>query len=189
MYQSFAPTPSGRRSSTRAVRAAPAVVIRSTPSAPNPRRRSHTAATRASVSTSSASRSGSSTKSFWVPCPLAKITRSGYLPPRPQRAVDDAGTIGTPSFRVEPVHPVVPAKPRPLPAHVASGAQVCLLPRITEFVGTTARVERRQHLRIPQGPRGGDPVAQALAQSCAYLVDQALIEHRVRAPSQSFIEN
>src|SRR6516164_943944 len=141
MYQSFAPTPSGRRSSTRAVRAAPAA-----------------------VSTSSASRSGSSTKSFWVPCPLAKITRSGYLPPRPQRAVDDAGTIGISSFRVEPVHPVVATKPRPLPPHVASGAQVCLLPRVAQLVGSTARVERRQHLGIAQGPRGGDPVAQALVQ-------------------------
>ena len=74
MYQSSAPTPSGRRSSTPAAVAAAAVVTRNTPSAPKPRRRSHNAATRTGLSVSSAPTSGSSTKSFWVPWPLAKIT-------------------------------------------------------------------------------------------------------------------
>src|ERR1700739_1273492 len=183
MYQSFAPTPSGRRSSTPAVRAAPAVVIRSTPSAPNPRRRSHTAATRAAVSVSSASRSGSSTKSFCVPWPLAKITSSGYLPPGPHRAVDDAGAVGG----GDPLHPVVPEKPGPLPSHVASGAHVRLLARTGELIRPSAGVERRQHLGVPQGARGGDPVAQALAQQPPHLVDQAQIEHRIGAHAQSFI--
>src|SRR6201997_5062906 len=149
MYQSFAPTPSGRRSSTPAVRAAPAVVIRSTPSAPNPRRRSHTAATPAAASVSSASRSGSSTKSFCVPWPLAKITSSGYLPPRPHRAVDDAGAVGG----VDPPHPVVPAKPRPLPSHVASGAHVRLLARVAELIRPASGVQRREHLGIAQRTR------------------------------------
>ena len=45
----------------------PAVVTRSTPSAPSPRRRSHNAATTVGVSVSLASRSGSNTKSFCVP--------------------------------------------------------------------------------------------------------------------------
>src|ERR1700741_1653010 len=138
MYQSPAPTPSGRRSSTPAVAAAPAVVIRSTPSAPSPRRRSHTAATRAAVSVSSASRSGNSTKSFWVPWPLAKITRSGYLPPRLQCAVDDAGAVGGGFKGVEPMHAVVPTKPRPLPPHVAPGAHECLLPRLAQLLGARA---------------------------------------------------
>src|SRR6516162_2957494 len=159
MYQSLASTPSGRRSSTPAVTAAPAVVIRSTPSAPNPRRRSHTAATRAVVSTSPASRSGNSTKSFWVPCPFAKITSSGYLAPGPQRAVDESDALG-----VEPMHPVVTTKPRPLPPHVAPGAQVGLLPRVAQFIRPAAGVERRQYLGVAQGARGGDPVAQALVQ-------------------------
>src|SRR5271166_801933 len=148
MYQSPAPTPSGRRSSTPAATAAPAVVIRSTPSAPNPRRRSHTAATREAVSVSTASRSGSSTKSFCVPWPLAKITSSGYFPPRAHRAVDESGAVCGGFDRVEPVHPVVATKPRPLPSHVASGAHVRLLPRLAQVFGVTAGVERRQHLGV-----------------------------------------
>lgn len=58
---------------------APAVVTRSTPSAPRPRRRSHSAATAAGARSSPACRSGSSTKSFCVPWPLANFTSSGYV--------------------------------------------------------------------------------------------------------------
>src|ERR1700756_3998095 len=163
MNQSFDLTPSGRRSSTPAATAASAVVIRNTPSAPNPRRRSHNAATRAAVSVSSAPTSGSSTKSFCVPWPLAKITRSGYLPPRVHCAVDNAGAVGPGRrARVEPVHPVIPAKPRALPPHIAAGAHVCLLARVAQLVGCTAGVQRRDHLGIAQCTRGGDPLAQAL---------------------------
>src|SRR5271166_6131804 len=152
MYQSFDPTPSGSRSSTPAPTAASAVVIRSTPSAPNPRRRSHNAATRAAVSVSSAPTSGSNTKSFCVPWPLAKITRSGYLPPRVHRAVDNAGAVGLGlRARVEPVHPVVPAKPRALPPHITASAHVCLLARFAQLVGCSsfgAGVQRREHLGV-----------------------------------------
>src|SRR5271168_1315061 len=215
MYQSSALTASGRRSRTPAVMAAPAVVILSTPSAPNPWRRSHNAATRAALSVSSASTSGSSTKSFSVPWPLAKIicatpsirletipaassssariTRSGYLPPCLQCGVDDAGParwVGC--AHIEPVHPVVPAKPRPLPSHVAAGTQERLLPRGTQGFRVTFEAgfaECLEHLGVAQRARCGDTVAQAFAQECAYLVDQALLEHRVGTPDQTFIEN
>src|ERR1700727_3327824 len=123
MYQSSALTPSGTRSSTPAASAAPAVVTRSTPSAPSPRRRSHTAATTAGVSVSAASKTASTTKSFWVPWPFAKITRSGYVPPSPQRGVGVTGGGG-----VEPVDPVVAAKPGPLPSHIATPADARRLP-------------------------------------------------------------
>src|SRR5690242_7368905 len=53
---------------------APSRATRSTPSAPRPARRSHSARTRSGVS-SAPGRSGSSTKSFSVPCPLTNLTR------------------------------------------------------------------------------------------------------------------
>src|SRR6201998_2221339 len=152
MNQSVDLTPAGRRSSTPAATAASAVVIRNTPSAPNPRRRSHNAITRAVVSVSSAPTSGSSTKSFCVPWPLAKITRSGYLPPRVHRVVDnaDAVVLGR-RARVEPAHPVVPANPRALPPHITASAHVRLLTRVAQWVGRPsfgAGIQRREHLGV-----------------------------------------
>src|SRR5579875_960673 len=179
MYQSPGPTPSGSRSSTPAARTAPAVVTRSTPSAPSPRRRSHKAATAAGVSGSSACMSGNSTKSFCVPWPLAKFTSPGYVPPGPYRVVDGAGG------RVEPVDAVVPAKPRALPSHIAAGGNKRGLPG---GVAGAARVEVGDHLGVAQRPGGGHAVAQPAAQQPDDLVDQAGREHRVGAPGQPLIE-
>src|ERR1700761_5898906 len=181
MYQSSARTPSGARSNTPAASAAPAVVTRSTPSAPRPRRRSHNADTTAGVSVSAASRSSSTTKSFWVPCPLAKrITCSGYVPPRLQRR---AGVPGR--SRIQPVDAVIAAKPRPLPSHVAARADERRLPgRVT----VSARIEVGENLRVAQRPGRGDAVAQATAEQCDHLVDQAFGEHRVGALRQSLVE-
>src|SRR5271156_1746096 len=181
MYQSSARTPSGPRSRTPAASAAPAVVIRSTPSAPRPRRRSHNADTTAGVSVNAASRSSSTTKSFWVPCPLAKrITCSGYVPPRPQRRVGVTGCS-----RIEPVDPVIAAKPRSLPSHVAARADER---RLTGRVAVSARIEVGENLRVAQRPGRGDAVAQATAEQCGHLVDQAFGEHRVGALRQPLVE-
>src|SRR5579875_3838198 len=151
MYQSPAPTPSGRRSSTPAARAAPAVVTRSSPSAPRPRRRSHSAATAAGVSANAASRSANSTKSFSVPWPLANSTCSGYGPPHPQRRLRELRGIGRVTD-VDPVNAVVAAKPRPLPAHIATSAEVGLLTRAQQRLpggqATGRLVERRDHLGV-----------------------------------------
>ena len=83
-----------------------------------PRRRSHSAATAAGVSAAWRRRSGSSTKSFCVPCPLANFTCSGYVPPTPQRCRSTLSGSRT----VEPGDAVVAAEPGPLPAHIAAGA-------------------------------------------------------------------
>src|SRR3984957_10611380 len=181
MYQSSALTPSGTRSSTPTASAAPAVVTRSTPSAPRPRRRSHNADTTAGVSVNAASRSSSTTKSFWVPCPLAKrITCSGYVPPRPQCRV---GVTSRGCF--QPVDPVMAAKPRPLPSHVAARADER---RLARRVAVSARIEVGEYLRVAQRPGRGDAVAQATAEQCGHLVDQAFGEHCVGALRQTLIE-
>src|ERR1700733_11052819 len=180
MYQSSALTPSGTRSSTPAASAAPAVVIRSTPSAPSPRRRSHNAATTAGVSVSAASKSASTTKSFWVPWPFAKITRSGYVPPSPQRGVGVTGGGG-----VEPVDPVVAAKPGPLPSQKAPRADERRLPG---GGAVTSRVEVGENLGVAQRPCRGDAVAQAAVEQRDQLVDQSLSEHRLGPPAQSLVE-
>src|ERR1700761_3577553 len=174
MYQSSAWTPSGTRSNTPAASAAPAVVTRSTPSAPRPRRRSHNADTTGGVSVSAASRSSNTTKSFWVPCPLAKrITCSGYVPPGPQRRVGVTGC-----GRIQPLNPVIAAKPRPLPSHVAARADER---RLAGGVAVSARIEVGENLRVAQRPGRGDAVAQATAEQCGHLVDQACGEHRIGA--------
>src|ERR1700742_4835367 len=181
MYQSSPRTPSGTRSSTPAASAAPALVTRSTPSAPRPRRRSHNADTTAGVSVNTASRSSSTTKSFWVPCPLAKrITCSGYVPPRPQRRVGVAGR-----GRIQPVDPVIAAKPRPLPSHVPARADER---RLAGRVAVSAGIEVGEYLRVAQRPGRGDAVAQATAEQSGHLVDQASGEHRIGALRQSLVE-
>src|SRR5829696_647245 len=118
MYQSPADTPSGSRSNTPALNAASARVTRSTPSAPRPRRRSHNAATAAGVNDDRPSGSGNSTKSFWVPWPLANITSSGYVSPYPQCVLHVLGRGA-----VEPADAVVAAEPRALAADIAAGAE------------------------------------------------------------------
>src|SRR3954470_22430521 len=119
MYQSSAATPSGNRSRP----ATPALVTRSTPSAPSPRRRSHNTATAAGVNDSRPSGSGNSTKSFCVPWPLANSTRSGYVPPYPQRVLDVVG-----GRAVEPGDAMVATEPRPLAADIAAGTEKRRLP-------------------------------------------------------------
>src|ERR1700754_4328728 len=153
MYQSPAETPSGSRSNTPAANAAFALITRSTPSAPRPRRRSHSAATAAGVNDSRPSGSGSSTKSFCVPWPLANITFSGYVPPYPQRVVDVAER-----GPVEPRNAVVAAEPRPLTADVAASAEEG---RLAGGRSVAAAVEVVDDLRIAQRSRRGDTFAQA----------------------------
>src|ERR1700749_804178 len=184
MYQSSAVTPSGTRSSTPAASTAPAVVTRSTPSAPRPRRRSHNADTTAGVSVSLASRSGSNTKSFWVPWPLANITRSGYVPPGAQRRGHNLRIISRPAG-IQPLDPVVTAKPRPLAPHVAAGADEG---RFRCSVAVTAGVEVSQNLRVAQRPRCGDAVTQPTVKQRNHFVDQSVGEHRLGTPGQSIIE-
>src|SRR5690349_11342740 len=193
MYQSSAPTPSGTRSSTPADSAAAAVVTRSTPSAPSPRRRSQSAATRDSVRLSSACGSGSTTKSFWVPWPFAKFTCSGYVAPRPLGGVDERRTRRRGRRAdVEPLHAMIPAKPGPLAPDVAAGAEEGLLARLPELIGAGARrtalIQRRHDLGVAQRARSGGPVAQAPVHQRDHLADQALVEHRVGAPGQPLIE-
>src|SRR4029079_8152777 len=117
MYQSPGATPSGTRSNTPAANAASALVTRSTPSAPRPRRRSHSAVTAAGVNDNRPSGSGNSTKSFCVPWPLANITCSGYVAPYPQRVFDVVGSVP-----VQPNDAVVTAEPRALATDITAGA-------------------------------------------------------------------
>src|SRR4029077_18853263 len=156
MYQSPPATPSGSRSKTPAANAACALITRNTPSAPKPRRRSHSAATAAVVNDSRPSGSGNSTKSFCVPWPLANITGSGYVPPYPQRALDIVG-----GATVEPPDAVIAAEPRPRRADIATGAEEG---RVAGGRSVPAAVEVGDHLGIAQCPRRGDAVAQAMAQ-------------------------
>src|SRR4029079_9707141 len=118
MYQSPGATPSGSRSNTPAVNAASALVTRSTPSAPRPRRRTHSAVTAAGVNENRPSGSGNSTKSFCVPWPLANITRSGYVAPDPQRLLDVVGSVPD-----QPNDAVVTAEPRALATDITAGAE------------------------------------------------------------------
>src|SRR5690242_5824907 len=176
MYQSPPATPSGRRARP----AFAAVVTRRTPSAPRPRRRSHRAATAAAVSDSLPSGSGSSTKSFCVPCPLANITSSGYVPPYPQRALDGVGFAA-----VEPGDAVVAAEPRTLTTDVAAGAEVG---ELAGRAAVAAVVEVGDHLGVAEGARRSDAVAQALRQQRLHLGHQAVVEHLVGALGQPVIE-
>src|SRR3954470_18385535 len=176
MYQSPGCTPSGIRSRPAAV----AVVTRSTPSAPTPRRRSHSAATTAGVNGNWPSGSGSSTKSFCVPWPLANFTCSGYVPPYPQRVLDVAGVAA-----VEPADAVVAAEPRSLAADVAPGAEERGLAGARSVA---ALVEVGDHLGVAQGPRRGDALAQPVFQQRLNLADEPVGEHLVRPPRQPLVE-
>src|SRR5689334_6827148 len=177
MYQSPAATPSGIRSNTPAAAAAAAVVTRSTPSAPSPRRRSQSAATAAGVSDSLPSGSGSSTKSFSVPCPLANFTSSGYVSPYPQRVFDSVGARS-----VEPGDAVVTAKPRPLTADVAARSEER---RFARRRSVTAVVEIGDHLCVSQRPGRRHTLPQPAVQQCADLPHEPVGEHRVGPPSEA----
>src|SRR6476469_3603935 len=176
MYQSSAATPSGNRSRP----ATPALVTRSTPSPPSPRRRSHNAATAAGVNDSRPSGSGSSTKSFCVPWPLANSTRSGYVPPYPQRVLDVVR-----GGAVEPRDAMVAAEPRALAADIAAGAEEG---RLAGGRPVAALVEIGEHLGISQSTRRGDSVAQARVQQSRCLADKTVGEHLVRPLHQPLIE-
>src|SRR5712675_2354780 len=180
MYQSPGATPSGSRSNTPDANAASALVTRSTPSAPRPRRRSHSAATAAGVNDCTPSGSGNSTKSFCVPWPLTNITCSGYVPPYPHRVIDVV--VGA---AVEPGDPVVAAEPRPLAADIAAGTQES---RLASVHAVPAAVEVGDHLGVSQRPRRGDAVAQASAEQRPHLADEAVGEHLVRPQRQPLVE-
>src|ERR1700719_2065972 len=183
MYQSRGLSPSGRRARTPAATAASAVVTRSTPSAPRPRRRSHSAATPAATSDSFALTSTNSTKSFWVPWPWAKITCSGYVAPGPHRGVDSPG-VGP----VEPADAVIPPEPRPLPAHVAPGRDERLLTRAGQCRITVGVIQSGDHLGVAQRPRRRHAVTQVAIQQVGHLVDQPRVEHVLGARRQPCIE-
>src|ERR1700741_5222336 len=161
MSQSPGATPSGPRSNTPAANAASALVTRSTPSAPRPRRRSHSAVTAAGVNDNRPSGSGNSTKSFCVPWPLANITCSGYVAPYPQRVFDVVGSVP-----VQPNDAVVTAEPRALATDIAAGAEEG---RLAGGRPIAALVEVGEHLGISQSTRRGASVAQARVQQSPCL--------------------
>src|SRR5437763_8177552 len=92
---------------------------RSTPSAPRPRLRSHSARTRLPVRSSTPSGSGSTTKSFSVPCPLTNSTPATRTRLRVEMRAHRAEEVFPPG--VEPGDTGVPAEPGPLPADEPPG--------------------------------------------------------------------
>src|ERR1700737_4603175 len=180
MYQSPDATPSGSRSNTPEVNASLALVTRSTPSAPSPRRRSHSAATAAGVNDSRPSGSGNSAKSFCVPWPLTNITCSGYVPPYPHRVLDVVGGAA-----VETGDPMVAPEPRPLAADIAAGTQES---RVASVHAVPAAIEVGDDLGVSQRPRRGDAAAQAGVEQRPHLADEAVDEHLVRPLRQPLVE-
>src|SRR6516225_247178 len=71
----------------------------STPSPPTPKCRSHSAATRPGVSSSSSSKSGTTTKSFPVPCPLANRMNSMLVRAAGAWCVRPLAPVGRPDGR------------------------------------------------------------------------------------------
>src|ERR687898_136628 len=166
---------------------------RSTPSPPIPARRSQSRCTRSSGRSSSPSGSGSSTKSFSVPCPLTnRVTPPGYGPPGPSRR--SAGravsrSAGQPSGRsalgpsagrggegllhqvrgsgVQPHHPGVAAEPRLLPPGEPPGGPHRLVPGL--LVGPLAG-QVAQDLGVAKGPRRRGSLAQTLLGETTHLV-------------------
>src|ERR1700736_2262980 len=180
MYQSPPCRPSSTPSSAPAATAASAVVTRSTPSAPRPRRRSHSAATTSGARESFASTSSSKTKSFCVPWPFAKITCSGYVPQGPQHGVDEPTT----SCAVQPLDTVVAPEPRPLPSHIAPGGDERQLACSQQRWLPIGGLERGDRLRVTQRPRCRHTVTQARLQELGHLVDEPAIEHSLGARRQ-----
>src|SRR5882757_1703260 len=142
---------------------------RSTPSAPRPRRRSHSAWTRLSVRSSVPSGSGSSTKSFSVPCPL-----TNSIPTRSEYRADGLGQVG--ASAVEPGDALITPEPGPLPPNEATGGAGDLGGGGLDVVGA---VEVGEHLLVAEGPRGGEAVTKAKALQGSDLVDEPGLEHEL----------
>src|SRR5687767_12007149 len=137
---------------------------RSTPSAPSPACRPQIAATRVGVSSRAPSRSGTSTKSFSVPCPFAARMvprlRVGAAPGR--RHVEVLCDLDGPAHQrrvvmAEPVHARVSAEPGFLAAGEAPGGPDRLLEGA--LLGPLAR-EVPQYVRVAQGAAGGSPLGE-----------------------------
>src|SRR6185369_14142731 len=145
---------------------------RRTPSAPMPRRRSHSAATNAGVSGSTPSGSGRMTKSLPVPCPFAKRMRSILPHRRPRRRLEVRASP------IEPADPSVPAKPGALPPHEPARRADRLGARL---VLRALAGQEPQHLLVAEGAAGGAAGAQAVPFELAGLLDEAGRPHRVDA--------
>src|SRR6478609_5519790 len=148
---------------------------RMTPSPPMPARRSASHAARAAVRSRAPSRSGTSTKSFSVPCPLVKVSGSamrtivGHVLDDP---VDQVVPVAL--ERIEPGDPRVRAEPRLLAAHQPPGAQGGVGDGILE---RARAVDDGERLGVADGSARGAALAQADVDERAGLVDQAGLEH------------
>ncbi len=174
------PTSAARRPRGGRLRCFAVRTTRSTPSAPMPRRRSQSAATRPGVSSSAPSGSGRMTKSLPVPWPLMNCTpdhpevspavtdpRRAFAncvthpclpePPRTRPNYRQRGREQIRSGGVQPGDPGITAEPGPLPADEPPGGPYGLGPRLRfgEFT-----VEQPQHLLVPECPAGGTPGPQ-----------------------------
>src|SRR4051794_25213390 len=94
---------------------------RITPSAPSPERRSQIARTNSGVTSRVPAASGSSTKSFSVPCPFTKAMPSATMSrlrrgDQPVHCGDQVGLGG-----VEPLDPSIAPEPGSLPANEPPG--------------------------------------------------------------------
>src|SRR6478672_2966008 len=148
---------------------------RMTPSPPTPARRSARAAARAAVRPRAPSRSGTSTKSFSVPCPLVKVSRSamrtivGHVLQHPVTQV-----VRVVLERVEPRHPRVGPEPRLLATHEPPSAQRGVGDGILE---RARAVDDGERLGVADGPARRAPLAQAEVDQAPGLLDQARLEH------------
>ena len=61
---------------------------------------------------------------------------------------------------VDPTDPVVTPKPRPLPAHIAAGADERQLTGLRDLLGGAAGIDCVEHLGVAQRPAGRDTVPQ-----------------------------
>src|SRR6478672_7704289 len=149
--------------------------MRMTPSPPTPARRSARAAARAAVRPRAPSRSGTSTKSFSVPCPLVKVSRSA-MRTIVGHVLEDPVDEVVPGFGegVEPGDPGAGPEPRLLAAHEPPGAQRGLGDGILE---RRRAVDDGQRLGVPDRPARGASLAQAVRDEPAGLVDQPGVEH------------
>src|SRR6187200_3677634 len=148
---------------------------RMTPSPPTPARRSARAAARAAVRPRMPSRSGTSTKSFSVPCPLVKVSRSA-MRTIVGHVLDDPVDEGVPGTceGVEPADSRVGPEPRLLAAHQPPGAQRGVGDGILE---RGRAVDDGERLGVADRPARRASLAQAERHEPAGLVDQPGVEH------------
>ena len=154
-------------------------ITRSTPSAPMPACRSHSARTSAGDSDSTASRSGSTTKSFSVPWPLNAV-QSGHGP-RVGVQARSACSDQVGSAAVQPVN-----RGRPAGTRIAAGGRNA---RSARTVSSTASprsaisspvvIEHGEQLLIAQRLGRGRAAPQARRQQRPDLVQKALRHHPI----------